>query len=51
MSRKLSKSYLVVSIAMLSALAIVFDVLSDMLPLRAPWGMKIDFVGTVWILS
>ena len=51
MSRKMSKSYLVVSIAMMSALAIVFDVLSDMLPLRAPWGMKIDFVGTVWVLA
>jgi riboflavin transporter FmnP len=36
---------------MFSALAIVFDVLSDMLPLRAPWGMKIDFVGTVWVLA
>jgi riboflavin transporter FmnP len=36
---------------MLSALAIVFDVFSSMLPLRVPWGMKIDFVGTVWVLS
>ncbi|KON27972.1 hypothetical protein AC480_04250 [miscellaneous Crenarchaeota group archaeon SMTZ1-55] len=36
---------------MFSALAIIFDVLSDMLPLRAPWGMKIDFVGTVWVLA
>jgi len=51
MSRKLSKSYLLSSIAMLSALAIVFDVFSDMLPLRVVWGMKIDFVGTVWVLS
>jgi len=51
MARTLSKSYLVVSIAMFSALAIIFDVLSDMLPLRAPWGMKIDFVGTVWVLA
>ncbi|MHA2406100.1 MAG: hypothetical protein ACXACH_05040 [Candidatus Hermodarchaeia archaeon] len=47
----MSKSYLVVSIAMFSALAIVFDVFSDTLPLRMPWGMKIDFVGTVWVLS
>jgi riboflavin transporter FmnP len=35
----------------LSSLAIIFDVLSDTLPLRVPWGMKIDFVGTVWVLS
>jgi riboflavin transporter FmnP len=35
----------------MSALAIVFDVLSDLLPLRAPWGMKIDFVGTIWVLA
>lgn len=51
MSRKLSKPYLVTSIAMLSALAIVFDVFSSMLPLRVVWGMQIDFVGTVWVLS
>jgi riboflavin transporter FmnP len=36
---------------MFSALAIVFDVLSDILPLRVLWGMKIDFVGTVWVLA
>lgn len=51
MSKKLSKSYLLVSVAVMSALAIVFDVLSDTLPLRVPWGMKIDFVGTIWVLS
>ena len=51
MSKKLTKSYLIVSVAILSALAIVFDVLSDALPFRALWGMKIDFVGTVWVLS
>ena len=51
MSRKMSKSYLVVSIAMMSALAIIFDIFSDMLPFRVLWGMKIDFVGTVWVLS
>ena len=51
MSRTPSKAYRVVSIAVLSALAIIFDVLADILPLRAPWGMKIDFVGTVWVLS
>lgn len=36
---------------MMSALAIIFDVFSDMLPFRVLWGMKIDFVGTVWVLS
>jgi riboflavin transporter FmnP len=51
MSKKLSKSYLIASIAVMSALAIAFDVLSDLLPLRVPWGMKIDFVGTIWVLS
>jgi riboflavin transporter FmnP len=51
MSKKLTKSYLIVTIAIMSALAIVFDILSDTLPLRVPWGMKIDFVGTVWVLS
>lgn len=51
MSRKLTKSYYIVSVAMLSALAIVFDVFSDALSLRVPWGMKIDFVGTVWVLT
>ena len=51
MSRKLTKSYYIVSIAMLSALAIVFDVFSDAFPLRVVWGMKVDFVGTMWVLS
>lgn len=48
MSRKLSKSYLLASIAMMSTLAIILDVLPSV---RVPWGMKIDFVGTVWVLS
>ena len=51
MSKSLTKSYLIISIAIMSALAIVFDILSDALPLRVPWGMKIDFVGTVWVLT
>lgn len=51
MSRNSSKSYFVVSTAILSALAILFDVMSDVFPLRAPWGMKIDFVGTIWVLA
>jgi riboflavin transporter FmnP len=50
-SKKPTKSYLVASIAIMSALAIVFDVFSDVIPLRMPWGMKVDFVGTVWVLS
>ncbi|MCK4830098.1 hypothetical protein KA005_81015 [bacterium] len=48
MSRRLSKSYFIVSIAMMSTLAIIFDLLPSV---RVPWGMKIDFVGTVWVLS
>ena len=51
MSKKLTKSYLIMSIAILAALAVVLDVFSDALPLRVIWGMKIDFVGTVWVLS
>jgi len=50
-SKKPTKSYLVASIAIMSALAIIFDVFSDVLPLRMPWGMKVDFVGTIWVLS
>jgi len=42
---------MLVSIAMMSALAIFFDVFSDTLSIRVAWGMKIDFVGTVWVLS
>lgn len=48
MSKTLSKSYRIVSIAMLSSLAIIFDLLPSV---RVPWGMKVDFVGTVWVLS
>ena len=48
MSRNLSKSYFIASIAMMSTLAIIFDLLPS---IRVPWGMKIDFVGTVWVLS
>ena len=43
-----SRTYFIVSAAVLAAASIIFD----MIPLpRAPWGMKIDFVGTVWVLS
>jgi riboflavin transporter FmnP len=51
MSRNVSRSYFVVSTAILSALAILFDVMSDVFPLRTPWGMKIDFVGVIWVLA
>jgi len=47
-SKKLSKSYLIASIAIMSSLAIIFDLLPA---IRVPWGMKIDFVGTIWVLS
>jgi riboflavin transporter FmnP len=50
-SKKPTKSYFIASIAIMSALAIIFDVFSDVLPLRMPWGMKIDFVGTIWVLT
>jgi riboflavin transporter FmnP len=50
-SKKPTKSYVIASIAILSALAIIFDIFSDVLPLRMPWGMKVDFVGTIWVLS
>jgi riboflavin transporter FmnP len=40
-----------VSTAILAALAIVFDVMSEVFPLRMPWGMKIDFVGVIWVLA
>ncbi|MCW4015226.1 MAG: hypothetical protein NWF06_02550 [Candidatus Bathyarchaeota archaeon] len=50
-SKKPTKSYIIASIAIMSALAIFFDIFSDMLPLRMPWGMKVDFVGTIWVLS
>lgn len=48
MSKKLSKSYLIASIAIMSSLAIILDLIPS---LRVPWGMKIDFVGTIWVLS
>jgi len=51
MSRKPAKSYFIVSTAILSSLAIIFDVMSDAFPLRLPWGMKIDFVGAIWVLA
>jgi riboflavin transporter FmnP len=50
-SKKPTKSYLIASIAIMSALAIIFDIFSDVLPLRMPWGMKVDFVGTIWVLT
>jgi riboflavin transporter FmnP len=35
------------SIALFSTLSIIFDLIPS---IRAPWGMKVDFVGTIWVL-
>ena len=43
-----SKTYVLVATAVMSTISIILDVLP--LP-RAIWGMKIDLVGTVWVLS
>ncbi len=40
--------YFLASTAMLATLSIIFDLLPS---IRVPWGMKIDFVGTVWVLG
>lgn len=40
--------YFIASTAMLATLSIIFDLLPS---IRVPWGMKIDFVGTVWVLG
>jgi len=45
---RLSKTYLLVSVAVMSTLSIILDLIP--LP-RVVWGMKIDFVGTIWVLS
>ena len=37
-----------VSIAVMSALSIIFELMPAF---RVFWGMKIDFVGTIWVLS
>jgi riboflavin transporter FmnP len=43
-----SRAYFLVSTALMSALSIIFDLMPAF---RALWGMKIDFVGTVWVLT
>lgn len=45
---KATKTYLVVTTAILSTLSIIFEIIPS---LRVPWGMKIDFVGVVWVLA
>ncbi len=43
-----SRAYFVVSVAVMSALSIAFELMPAF---RVFWGMKIDFVGTIWVLS
>ena len=43
-----SKTYILVGTAVMSTLAIILDLLP--LP-RVIWGMKIDLVGAIWVLS
>ena len=43
-----SRAYFIVSVALMSALSIVFELMPAF---RVPWGMKIAFVGTIWVLS
>jgi len=43
-----SRSYFLVSVAVMSALSIAFELMPAF---RVFWGMKIDFVGTIWVLS
>ena len=47
-TRRTSKTYVLVATAVMSTIAIIADILP--LP-RVVWGMKIDLVGTVWVLS
>jgi len=48
---KLTKPYFAASVAVLSTLAIIAEIISDLFPLRVPWGMKLDFVGVIWVLA
>lgn len=45
---KATKTYAVVATAVLSTLSIVFEIIPSF---RIAWGMKIDFVGVVWVLA
>lgn len=44
----LNRSYLITSTALFSTIALVMDLIPN---LRVPWGMKVDLVGTIWVLS
>jgi len=48
MPKRLSRARFATSIAILSALSILFEIIPSF---RVFWGMKIDFVGTVWVLA
>ncbi len=48
MTIRTSKTYALVAIAVMSTISIIIDFLP--LP-RAVWGMKIDLVGAIWVLS
>jgi len=45
---KATKTYVVVATALLSTLSIIFEIVPSF---RITWGMKIDFVGVVWVLA
>lgn len=48
MLRRHSKSYFIVSTAVMAALSIIFELIPSF---RVFWGMKIDFVGVIWVLA
>jgi riboflavin transporter FmnP len=45
---KSTTTYFIASTALLSTLSIIFEIIPSF---RVPWGMKIDFVGVIWVLS
>ena len=45
---KLTKPYFAASVAVLSTLAIIAEIIPS---LRVPCGMKINFVGVIWVLA
>jgi riboflavin transporter FmnP len=45
---KLNRSYLITSTALFSTIALIMDLLPN---IRVPWGMQVDLVGTIWVLS
>ncbi|MBS7643426.1 hypothetical protein KEJ26_02430 [Candidatus Bathyarchaeota archaeon] len=48
MLRRYSKAYFIVSTAIMAALSIIFELIPSF---RVFWGMKIDFVGVIWVLA